>query len=164
MLINPKYYLYWDACIFLAHLNHEPGRFEVIEELWDEIEKKEGQIITSAISIIEVAKTQQEKDNQLLDSTIENKLDAMWHDPFIRTVEISPNLLFEARKLMRDDLKRGGILKPLDAIHLATANWINRYSPTRIDEFQTYDPGLKRFALDIGMSIVEPTIKQPKLL
>lgn len=164
MLINPKYYLYWDACIFIAHLNKEPERFETIEALWDEIVKKEGQVVTSAISIVEVARAQQEKDTQLLDPAIETKLDAMWRDPLILTVDVTSHLLFAARKMMRDDLLRGGALKPLDAIHLATAAWINRNAPTRIDEFHTYDPDLKRFALDIGINIIEPTVQQPRLL
>lgn len=164
MLISPKYYLYWDACVFLAHLNHEPGRFEVLEALWDDLVKKEGQIVTSAISIIEVTWVQHEKGHRLLDRDSEAKLDGLWRDPFILTVELTPNLLFSARKMVRDDMVRGGGLKPFDAIHLATAAWLNRTAPTRTDEFQTYDPALKKFAADIGLPIVEPTAKQPRLL
>lgn len=161
---KPKFFLYWDSCVFLAFLNQEVGRADVIQTLWDEIAKNnKGQIITSAISIAEVAAAQQERDQHAIQPDTEAKIDAMWNDPTVQLIEVMPQLLFGARQLMRDALTQKWSLKSNDAIHLATARWVNRFGPTPIQEIHTYDHALSRYSAILGVHVCEPHINQPRL-
>ena len=49
-------------------------------------------------------------------------------------------------------------LKPLDAIHLSTARWLE------VAEMHTYDDRLHKFAEHVGFPITTPRTSQPKLL
>ena len=60
---------------------------------------------------------------------------------------------------MRDAIPHGWGLKPMDAIHLATAEWVNRRLFT-VEEFHTYDK-LDKYGFMIGIRIKEPYILQP---
>ncbi len=115
-------------------------------------------IVTSELSRTEVAFAESERTKRTLDAHIEAKIDAMWADKrAIRTVEIHQLLTIEARQLMRQGLLRGWSLKPNDALHLATARWL------QVAEFQTHDEKLFRFAPVVDYPIHAPEIVQPKL-
>jgi len=64
---------------------------------------------------------------------------------------------------MRDSVTRGWSLKPMDAIHLATAKWAKDQMGLSVDEFQTYDLPLGRYDALLGLQICEPYILQPPL-
>lgn len=151
-----KYYHYWDSCVFLAFVNEEPGRVEVIERLWREItEEKDGKIVTSALSIAEVAYGVIERQKRQLDPNIEAKIDAMWHDPSLLIVEAPMKVMYDARQLMRDALQNHWSLKSYDAVHLATAVFADN-SGRLISEFNTYDDKLEKFGPMTGLMIREP--------
>lgn len=153
-----RLYVYWDSCVFLSYIQDDASRITAIEGVWEEISKnKESKIITSSVSILEVAFAAYEKTGGILDAAIAEKLDRMWHDPSILLVEAAPFIMFRARDLMREAIaaSRGEwSLKPLDAVHLATAQWTANSHP--ISEFHTYDTSLKKYAnLLGGIPIVE---------
>lgn len=63
----------------------------------------------------------------------------------------------DARTLMRRAIASGNSLKPLDAIHLATA------ARLKVVEFHTYDQRLFKYTGIVGFSITEPAVVQPRL-
>ena len=158
MNYKPTHYFYWDSCVFISWLEQEPGRVHIIKELLKQTVEKQGKILTCAISIVEVAYIAQEKQEGVLDSAAEKRIDDLWTDPAIQIVETSQYLMKRARHLMRQALSSGWKLKPPDAIHLATAEWVQKRSPTRVNEFHTYDKGLEKYKTAIGIDICKPHV------
>lgn len=152
---QPRYY--WDACVLLSYINGNPDRLSHIDSFMDK-SGKDFLLVTSALSIIEVAFGKAEQDGQALDSETENKINGLWvpGSP-IKVVEFYPLLAHEAKELMRKVLARGWQLKPLDAAHLVTAR---RISAT---EFHTYDDKLFKYNEEIGMKIGPPISATPRL-
>lgn len=164
MASSKKRYFYWDSCVFLAYLNKEPGRFNEIESLWQEIAKeKDSRVITSTVSIVEVVAAAYELNNSQLDPQAEINIDAIWSDPTVLLTESPLVVMRIARDLMRNAIPERWRLHPKDAVHLATAVWINRHVHP-IAEFHTYDDKLTKYASITGLSIREPAVIQPRLL
>lgn len=159
MPTNPQL-LYWDSCVFLSYIDAEPGRVETIADLFDEIQRSKGakKIVTSTASIVEVAYGSQEKLRRTLDSSIQRRIDDLWSDSSVLAfIEYHEGIGSMARSLMRDALTKGYSLRPLDAIHLASAQWL------RVTEFYTYDEPLDKYSLMINCNICRPYISQPRL-
>ena len=68
----------------------------------------------------------------------------------------------DAPKIIYEGLPKGRRLKPMDAIHLATAQWLSS-AGLRVEEFHTYDQGLFRYNSELGFQIVEPRIENPRM-
>jgi predicted nucleic acid-binding protein len=152
----PRYY--WDACVFVSFVEATPGRVEIIEELLDDAEQKSCEIVTSFLSITEVSYAKAEKDGQALDPSVETMIDKLWHpDSPVKLAEVQQLTAYEARSLTRIAVERGWSLKPLDAIHLATAKRL------RVTEFHTYDRKLPRWSEVLGFRICEPQKAQGNL-
>jgi predicted nucleic acid-binding protein len=99
-----------------------------------------------------------ESDIKALNDDIEQQIDSLWSDnSVIQLIEFHDSISSIARDIIRKGLPIGWKLKPMDAIQLASAKWINS------KEFYTYDPQLKRYTDIIGCKICEPYIEQPKL-
>jgi predicted nucleic acid-binding protein len=87
----------------------------------------------------------------------------MWRDPSLLLVEVSPQLMYKARDLMRNAIALGYVLKPLDAIHLVTAQWVSE-EDIPITGFHTYDKTLTKYQQLIGgIPICEPVPLIPRL-
>jgi predicted nucleic acid-binding protein len=152
--------LYWDSCVFLSFIDAEEGRVEVIESLFEEVKKSDGnrKIVTSTVSITEVAYGSQEKIQRTVDPDILAKIDALWADSSVLTfVEYHEGIARIARDLMRNAMANGNKLTPLDAVHLASAKWLGAH------ELHTYDGRLNKFATMIERIICEPYVTQPRL-
>ena len=157
--------IYWDACVFLSYINEVPNRIGVLDALLASSASDNGtvKIYTSAITRVEVSFAAPERAGQTLDPQTEQLIDNLWADPdAIVTVEYHDGIGIEARRLMREGLQHGWSLKPLDAIHLATAQWLSSVG-IEVDEFHTYDSQLRRYAAIIGVKIIEPYTPQPNL-
>src|SRR5215213_6068753 len=92
--------VYWDACVFLAYVNADPARLPAIEALLDAASKPDGgvKIISSTLSIAEVAWAAAEQTGQALDPDAEAKIDALWIDrSAVTLVEIHQFIAREAR-------------------------------------------------------------------
>jgi predicted nucleic acid-binding protein len=156
MQARDPFYLYWDSSIFLAYLNHEPGRVEAIDRAWSAVVESEGsRVVTAAISIAEVSYAAHEKLRKALDPQAQSRIDAMWGDPSVLLVETPPQVMFLARDMMREVTPRGWALRPYDAVHLATAAWVHKQIYP-VSEFHTYDDRLRKYTELIDIPIVEP--------
>jgi predicted nucleic acid-binding protein len=156
--------IYWDSCVSLSYIDAVPDRIQVLDSLLDDCAKGLISLYTSDISRVEVAFAATEKEQRALDPETEGRIDSLWNDPKIFTmVEFHGGIAKEARALMRDAITRGWSLKPLDAVHLATAQWLSK-TGLAIDEFHTYDTRLFRYGNIAGFKVIEPTILNPKLL
>ena len=119
---------------------------------------------TSALSKVEVAFSVEEQKRKTLDAETEERIENLWGDPDVLvTVEFHDGIAETARGLMRGAITRGWSLKPLDAIHLATATWLSDLG-FAIKEFHTYDCRLFRWTPILGFKILKPYTAQPRLL
>lgn len=146
-------YIYWDACVFLHYIEGTPQWMSILDSLLEEASETNKLIIlTSTISITEVAFAKTEKDGKALDPTVESAMDALWNDrSAVKLVEYNEIIAREARALLRLAVQNGRSLKPMDAIHLATA--MNR----RVDDFHTTDEVLKKVSwAGLGFPVRDP--------
>ena len=147
---------YWDANIFLSYVNGMPDRVPIIDDYFSRARRGECQIFTSTWSITEVAFETSEKGKRILSQDIEKKIDSLWADrSVIKLIEVSPYLQREARRLMRDGIPKGWSLKPVDAVHLASAV----SDMVKGSEFHTYD-NLKKYEAITGLKIGPPNPPQ----
>ena len=158
--------IYWDANCWLSYINAVADRLPVLDALLDASggESDDVQLYTSALSKVEVAFSASEQQQQVLDTKTEGLIENLWHDPdAVVTVEFHDGIADIAKGLMRVAITRGWNLKPLDAIHLATAKWLSDLG-LGVEEFHTYDGQLFRWSSIVGFKILEPYTSQPKLL
>ncbi|MBI2867754.1 MAG: type II toxin-antitoxin system VapC family toxin [Chloroflexi bacterium] len=153
--------IYWDANVWLCYINGDPDRLPILDALLADSGSKNGaiEIITSALSQVEVAFGKAEQDKKALDTETERQIDALWADrSTLKVAEYHDRIGKEARQFIRLALTKGWSLKPMDAIHLATAKLL------QCVEFHTYDERLLKFSNDIGFPVIEPYVQQPKLV
>jgi len=158
---SESHFVYWDACVFTSYLNKVPDRIGVITALLEEIENsKQDKIVTSIISRVEVAYTAEEKVNRALNDDEEARINALWADSsVIELAEINEEVCNLARNIMRHAITRGWSLKPIDAIHLATAQWVQSR------EINTYDmDDLKKYEEIMKIPIRQPMTMTPRLI
>jgi predicted nucleic acid-binding protein len=147
--------IYFDACVLLAYIGNEAGRADIVQALLDEIE-----ILTSVLSITEVAYGAQERDDGLT-AEGEAAIDTLWTPASpITLVDISQTLAREARSIIRAAKEEGlGGIRSADAIHLASARLYG------CDAIFTYEDETRRtrwhHATEIDVS--EPTTNRPQL-
>jgi predicted nucleic acid-binding protein len=156
---SPSRKLYWDACIFLHYINAEPRWVGIIEKLLEGASKSDGEllIVTSIISKVEVAFAGFEQRHGKLSKTAEQKIDKLWNDyTAILPIEVFDKITSDARQLVRkaNILKPKLALKPMDAIHFASAMYL------AVDEFHTTDPKLlnPKYATLTGLKIKNPDL------
>ena len=148
--------LYWDANVPLSYLNNVPDRVPTIEELLKQARAEEIEILTSSISRVEVAFVQSEKDDGTLDSEAEEAIEAFWSPGSpVKTVEFYDLIGDNAKALIRQGIDQGwGNLKPIDAIHLATAQRM------KVSEMHSYDERLKKWSGHLGFPITDAQTAQ----
>ena len=151
--------VYWDASVFLSYVNGETERLTMIDTLLDESRNGDFTIVTSTLSITEVAFAEMEKTQQALDPDVERAIDALFSDREVVTlIEFHEVIARGARRLMRRALTSGRSLKPADAIHLATAV----QHGARV--VHTYDDRMMGYT-DLTELVIEvPTTTSPRLL
>jgi predicted nucleic acid-binding protein len=150
--------IYWDADVFLSYVEDHPDRAPLLELLLADARSGKLEIVTSVISIAEVAFAETERVRQRLSPDVELKIDALWAvgSP-VRVIEVYPLIASRARNLMRDGITQGWSLKAHDAIHLATAQ------QHQVDEIHTYDGKWAKYAGVVGAPINEPRTEQPRI-
>jgi predicted nucleic acid-binding protein len=90
---------------------------------------------------------------------VEAKINKLWEpaSPVVM-VEFHTLIAEAAQRLTRSGVPQGLSLKPMDAVHLATARRME------VDAFHTYDGPLKKWAAQVGYPIGEPNPTSPRLL
>ncbi len=156
--------IYWDANAFLAYVNGEADRMPTLDAILDSAAKGEIQLRTSEISRAEVAFGSNEQIQRALDAATEQTIDGLWNDTTtVLMVEYHADIGNRARALMRHAITQGWSLKPLDAIHLATAQWLVD-NGVPVAEFHTYDRRLERYDDIVGLTVCEPYTPNPRML
>jgi predicted nucleic acid-binding protein len=143
--------IYWDSCVFLSWINKTADRLHNIDALLDR-SGRDFQLVTSNLSVAEVAFAEMEKAGGALSDETMAKIDSLWlaQDSPVRLAEIHLGLCLDARDLARGFIPHGLGLKGADAIHLATAKWLG------VKEIHTYDTKWPRYAPMLGIPIREP--------
>lgn len=152
--------IYWAACVFLSYVNEYPDRLGDIEALLAEADRKEIDIVTSTISIVEVAFGAVEKRREALSAEIETKINRLWNPHYspVKMVDFYALIGEDAQKLMRSGILDGWVLKPMDAVHLCTVRRVEA------EAFHTYDEKLDKWSARVGFPIGRPNPTSPKLL
>ena len=158
--------VYWDANVFLPYVNEISNRMPVLDALLKDSASTDGAVTlyTAELSRVEVAFGASEQKRQALDPQVEQIIDNLWRNPGpVTLVEHHGKISQEARTLVRNAIIRGWSLKPFDAIHLATAQWLSSVG-LKVEEFHTYDTTLQRYASIAGFTIIEPQTLQPRMI
>lgn len=152
-------YIYCDSNVFLSYFNQEADRIGILERLFEEVQKDpQRKLITSTLSITEVAYIAAERMQHQPDSSISDAIDAFWGDSsLIEFVEFSEMVARQARHLIRSALSKSYQLTTIDAIHLSSAKFVG------VLECFTYDKKLFKFADIQGYRITEPYVNAPRL-
>jgi hypothetical protein len=94
-----------------------------------------------------------------LDPEIERQIAGLFDPPSpVKLVEFHRGIGESARGLMRDAVPNGWSLKGFDAIHLATAKYIEA------TKLLTYDKKLFKYNTAIGLPVVPPELEQTILV
>ncbi|WP_245295659.1 type II toxin-antitoxin system VapC family toxin [Rhizobium rhizosphaerae] len=124
----PRYY--WDACMWLALIKKEPGRFDACKYVIERAQRGEVEVWTSTFTMAEVYKRKcADIWTGLPDADDDAFADYIEQD-FVIRVALDVAVGTTARNLLR---LHPAIGKPQDAIHLATALIEN------VDELHTFD-------------------------
>lgn len=149
---------YWDANLFLYRINRDAQHSYILDSLYRLAESGEHPIVTSELSIVEVAFAERERLDPAIRDGVLAEIDALLHSsPAVELIPIDADLLGEARELVRRAaFARGeGGLQAADAIHLAAAARANA------SVFFTWDSRLLRAPKVIEVPLQEPSVDWP---
>lgn len=147
----PKPVIYWDSNVFIHYINGSREHLPTIDQLLLDARNGDIEIVTSTVAIAEVAWAASEKAQWRIDPAVEQKIAALWEPSSpINLVEFHLVIAEDARDLMRAALPHNWILKPLDAIHLATA------ARMQVERIHTYEPKWRKYAPMVGSPVIEP--------
>lgn len=153
--------IYWDSNCWLYLISADPEREPILKAFLSDSKSKPNDtlLVTSVISKVEVAFAQIEYQGNQLDRSVEDAIDSLWADTAVTLIEFHDQIAIQARELIRSGLHRQWSLKPMDAIHLATAKSFG------VDEFHTYDKGLIKEGLSahLGFPIGNPGLTDQQL-
>lgn len=152
--------IYFDANVFLAYVGNEEGRADTVKALLDEARRSEIEIVTSVLSIAEVAYGAHERDHGLTEAG-EEAIDQLWTPASpVTLVDVSQAVTRNARTLIREARKHelSGI-QGADAVHLATARMFG------CEEIFTYEAEARRTRWQqiTGIDVSEPITNTPQL-
>ena len=156
--------VYWDSCVFLSYVNGYPDRMPILDMLLDESAGGVIKLFTSTLAHVEAAFSASEQQQEALDPQVEQRIDSLWADPeVVVSVEYHDGIGRVAWSLMRGAVEAGWSLRPLDAIHLATAQWLCDVGQ-QVEEFHTYDSRLLKYASMVAFPIFKPRTVQPRMV
>ena len=155
MAAEPRY-VYWDANCFLHYINESAEHIDTLQGILTEVENSgDYKIITSTLTITEVAHTEQERLNRVLDDAELSRIDRIFlDDSVVLLVEFSQIIARRARDVMRIGLTNHLRKDPRDCIHLASAQFLGAV------EVHTYDKSLWDYSEHLGIKVCEPHVQQ----
>jgi predicted nucleic acid-binding protein len=159
--------LYWDSCTWISLIGNETAvplnsggtenRAAMARSVLDDAQRGAAEIVTSALTLAEVNRISANSGG-LADT--EDKLAAFFENDFIIVSMLDRRIGEMARKLMQKGLPG---LKPLDAVHLASALVAN------VDEMHSFDDDLLDLSEKIDkldgkpLKISKPALSGPPL-
>jgi predicted nucleic acid-binding protein len=150
--------VYWDANVLCSYVQDLPCRAETVEDLLDRARAGVFAPVTSVLSIAEVAFALDEYEEQELSEQAEEMIEELWRPGSpITLVEFYEAIAHNARYLVRQGRVTDRALKPMDAIHLATALRL------QVADFHTYDEKLHRWSGVLGFPVQVPITQTPRL-
>ena len=148
--------VYWDSDVILNYLdpNTDPSIILTLETLLDCSDNKSlpFRIITSTLTIAEVAFSAKEKLDFKEDPADWAAIQRIWNDGAVHLVEFYRQIAEEARGIVRDSRFKQYALKPKDSIHAATAKLLE------VDEMHTFDKDLLACSGKFGFTIAHPNL------
>lgn len=140
----------WDSCSFVSFIEGTEQRIANLRAVFEEAVQKEILLVASSLCITEVAFTAAERAGCLSDE-IERNIEKLWlpGSPVI-VVDYSRLIARKAQQLLRLKCEKHLGLKPMDAIHIATA------MQQRATELHTYDTRLYKWGEHVGVAIKAP--------
>ncbi|MDP9388792.1 MAG: type II toxin-antitoxin system VapC family toxin [Actinomycetota bacterium] len=152
--------VYFDANVFLAYVGNEEGRADTVQTLLDEARRSEIEILTSVLSIAEVAYGAHERDSGLTEAG-EEAIDQLWTPASpVSLADVSQAATRRARRIIRTAVAQGLTgLRAADAIHLATAETFG------CEVIFTYErePRRRLWQEIVGTEVTEPITNSPQL-
>jgi len=150
--------VYWDANVFLSFIEAIPERLAEIESILDAARRRELEIVTSMVTIVEVAFGAQEQAGGALSEEVDERIAALWMpgSPVV-PIDFHELIAEEARALVRRGRVEARGIKPMDAIHLASARRGD------VVDFHTYDERLQRWSGHLGFPVRAPIARSPRL-
>ena len=149
---------YVDSCVFLAYINDEPERADVVENLLARAASGDLVLSTSVLSIAEVYYAVAEAEELSLPAQPDQRIADLFDDrAVLQLVELSTVVATAAHALLRRSrsLPRASPTVP-DAIHLATAEYVGA------EEFLTYDAPLIALAQRLGLPFTASAPSYPE--
>ncbi|MGI8407547.1 MAG: type II toxin-antitoxin system VapC family toxin [Actinomycetota bacterium] len=152
---------YLDSNVLLAYVLGEANRATTVEQLLREAEGGKRRLITSTISVVEVAFAAEKSKGFAIDPGALAAIDKLWEggQP-VGLAEASTRTMYVARDLARRARSESWGLTPADAIHLATAV---RHEASVLYTYEA-KATRERWSSIMGISVDEPTISQLPLL
>lgn len=155
----PRYY--WDANVMLSFVNGDTDRLPDINAFMTSAEKNQIEIVTSMLSVVEVAFAAEEKVQGHLDAARRQNIETLWlpSSP-IKRVDFHFGIAEDARELIRAAMIADWRLEPADAVHLATARRM------AVGEVHTYEEHGRpqRWSELIGIPVGKPVHPSPPML
>lgn len=152
--------IYFDANVFLAYVGNEVGRADTVQALLDEARRGEIEVVTSVLSIAEVAYGAHERDHGLTEVG-EDAIDQLWTPASpVTLVDVSQAVTRDARMIIREAKKQGlSGIRGADAVHLATASMFG------CAKLFTYEAEARRTRWQqiTGIEVFEPITNTPQL-
>jgi len=153
--------LYWDTNCFIKYLEKDPVWFPTLDTLLYHANKAGTiMIVTSVLTITELAFTEMERLNRALDPAEEARLDRFWAtSPGVLQVEFNGAVGRLAREIRRDDIMvhKYRAKNFADLIHVATA----RYAGAA--EVNSIDGDVLRYNTRYGLLARKPFVKLVRL-
>jgi predicted nucleic acid-binding protein len=122
--------VYWDSCLWIALVQKEAGRCEILQGIWRDAERGEVKIITSTWAIAECVRSPKDRKQKPFGEEQESLLDALFLNTFVTVRQVDFQVARLARRLVRTHKQ---CRKPIDGAQLATALLMN------VDEMHTFE-------------------------
>ncbi len=153
--------IYLDANVLIAYVNAAPKRADMAQSLLEDAEEGKAHLITSILSIAEVAYISNDQQWSLPTFDDPAAIDELWApESPIKLAEFSRRVAHRARSIIREarDNKTARV-RSADAVHLATAE-ING-----CHRFYTYERESIRTGWDalINATVSEPYTDAPRI-
>jgi predicted nucleic acid-binding protein len=147
--------VYWDTSVFLDYFNEDDQHHAVIAAVLRDIRASDGRrlIATSTFTLTEVVHIKAEMQEPDFRDSAEELMDFFWNDrSVLRLVDLHAGIARRARSLQRHVVGQGGKLTASDAVHLATASWL------QVNEMHSYDRDHLRLDGTMAFRIREPRL------